>query len=109
MAAASPPWWTTTAAADLHSGNKRKRRRGLINQAKGHAEEIVAFVKAVSTGAEMPIDIPTLIAVTQTTLLIHRSLGNRSAGENVNRRSAEQTRWSSDDPARRGSEFYRRA
>jgi len=59
--------------ADLHRGNKRKRR-SLINQAKGHAEEVTAFVKAVSTGAEMPIDMATLIAVTQTTPLIHRSL-----------------------------------
>ena len=59
--------------AALHRGNKRKHRR-LINQAKGHAEEVTAFVKAVSTGAEMPINMATLVAVTQTTLLIHRSL-----------------------------------
>ena len=57
----------------LHRGNGKKRRT-LINQAKGHAEEVAAFVKAVSTGTEMPIDAATLIAVTQTTLLIHRSL-----------------------------------
>jgi polar amino acid transport system substrate-binding protein len=60
-------------SADLHRGNKRKRH-SLINQAKGHAEEVTAFVKAVSSGGEMPIDMATLIAVTQTTLLIHRSL-----------------------------------
>jgi polar amino acid transport system substrate-binding protein len=57
----------------LHRGNRRSKR-GLINQAKGHAEEIAAFVKAVRGGAEMPIDAATQIAVTQTTLLIHRSL-----------------------------------
>jgi predicted dehydrogenase/threonine dehydrogenase-like Zn-dependent dehydrogenase len=64
---------------DLHRGNKRKRL-SLINQAKGHAEEIAAFVKAVSTGGEMPINIATLVAVTRATMRIHDSL---EAGEPV--------------------------
>lgn len=57
----------------LHHGNRRRRHR-LINQAKGHAEEVAAFVQALETGAPMPIDFETLVAVTQTTFLIHRSL-----------------------------------
>ena len=57
----------------LHKDNRHRRRR-LLNQAKGHAEEVSAFVKAVSGGEKMPIDFETLVAVTQTTMLIHRSL-----------------------------------
>jgi predicted dehydrogenase/threonine dehydrogenase-like Zn-dependent dehydrogenase len=59
----------------LHHGNRRRRRR-LLNQAKGHAEEAAAFVSAVSAGGPMPIDLATLAAVTQATLLIHRSLNS---------------------------------
>jgi len=58
---------------DVHSGNKRRRRR-LLNQAKGHAEEAEAFVAAVKGGTPMPIGFETLVAATQTTFLIHRSL-----------------------------------
>jgi polar amino acid transport system substrate-binding protein len=57
----------------LHHGNRRRRHR-LINQAKGHDEEVRAFVQALETGEPMPIDFATLVAVTQTTFLIHRSL-----------------------------------
>jgi polar amino acid transport system substrate-binding protein len=57
----------------LYDGNRRRRRR-LLNQAKGHAQEVAAFVDAVQTGTPMPIEFATLVAVTQTTLLIHRSL-----------------------------------
>jgi predicted dehydrogenase/threonine dehydrogenase-like Zn-dependent dehydrogenase len=57
----------------LHRDNRRKRR-SLLNQAKGHAEEVAAFCHAVAAGAAMPIDFETLMAVTQTTILIHRSL-----------------------------------
>jgi predicted dehydrogenase/threonine dehydrogenase-like Zn-dependent dehydrogenase len=57
----------------LHSGNRRRRHR-LFNQAKGHIEEVTAFIKALETGSPMPIDFETLVAVTQTTFLIHRSL-----------------------------------
>ena len=57
----------------LHKGNRRKTHR-LLNQAKGHAEEVAAFVNAVRTGEPMPIDFETLVAVTRTTILIHRSL-----------------------------------
>jgi predicted dehydrogenase/threonine dehydrogenase-like Zn-dependent dehydrogenase len=56
-----------------HAGNKRSRRR-LLNQAKGHAEEAAAFVAAVAGGTPMPIDFATLVAVTQATFLVHRSL-----------------------------------
>ena len=57
----------------LHRGNRRQVKR-LFNQAKGHAEEVAAFVNALERGSAMPIDLETLIAVTQTTFLIHRSL-----------------------------------
>jgi predicted dehydrogenase/threonine dehydrogenase-like Zn-dependent dehydrogenase len=54
--------------------NNRMRRHRLFNQAKGHAEEVGAFVDALRTGGPMPIVWETLLAVTQTTFLIHRSL-----------------------------------
>ncbi len=57
----------------LHQRNKSATHR-LFNQAKGHSEEIEAFVSAVVSGGPMPIDCETLIAVTQTTLLVHASL-----------------------------------
>jgi predicted dehydrogenase len=57
----------------LHRDNKRRRNK-LMNQAKGHAEEVAAFVKAVETGGPMPIDLDTLLAVSRATLLIPRSL-----------------------------------
>jgi predicted dehydrogenase len=63
----------------LHARNRRRRSR-LLNQSKGFAEEVGAFVDAIETGGPMPIDFETLVAVTQTTFLIHRSL---SSGEPV--------------------------
>lgn len=57
----------------LHHGNRRRRHR-LLNQAKGHREEVAAFIKALETGSPMPVDFNSLVAVTQTTYLIHRSL-----------------------------------
>ena len=62
----------------LHRNNKRRRKR-LLNQAKGFKEEVSAFVQALQTGSPMPIDWESLIAVTQTTLLIHRSLDTGQA------------------------------
>ena len=57
----------------LHTENQASTHK-LANQAKGHNEEIEAFVNAVSNGRPMPIDYETLISVTQTTFLIHTSL-----------------------------------
>lgn len=57
----------------LHSGNRGRRTRRL-NQAKGHAEEAEAFITAVRTGAPMPIALETILAVTRTGFLLHRSL-----------------------------------
>jgi predicted dehydrogenase/threonine dehydrogenase-like Zn-dependent dehydrogenase len=57
----------------LHHRNKAATHR-LLNQSKGHVEEIAAFVAATAGGGPMPIDANTLIAVTQTTLLVHTSL-----------------------------------
>ncbi len=64
----------------MHHNNKSRHRR-LVNQAKGHQEEIETFIRAMSAGEPMPIDYDTLIAVTQTTFLIHTSL---DLGEPVN-------------------------
>jgi predicted dehydrogenase len=50
------------------------RRHRLFNQAKGYPEEARAFISALETGSEMPVDFATLATVTQTTFLIHRSL-----------------------------------
>jgi len=60
-------------ALSLHADNKRRRHR-LLNQAKGHAEEVAAFLDAVASGGQMPIDLETLLAVTRTTFLIEESL-----------------------------------
>ena len=54
--------------------DNRRRRQRLFNQAKGHAEEMAAFVKAVQGGGAMPIDLPSIVAVTVATFLIPRSL-----------------------------------
>lgn len=54
--------------------NARRRRRRLFNQAKGHSEEMAAFVAAVRKGEPMPMTVMSIMAVTSATLLIHRSL-----------------------------------
>jgi polar amino acid transport system substrate-binding protein len=58
---------------DLHQGNQRRRKK-LVNQQKGFAQEVAAFVDAVRSGEDMPISLETLVAVTQTCFLVHRSL-----------------------------------
>jgi predicted dehydrogenase/threonine dehydrogenase-like Zn-dependent dehydrogenase len=57
----------------MHAGNKRKRQR-LMNQAKGHAEEVAAFLRAVRTGEPMPMPIDTILGVSAATFAVHRSL-----------------------------------
>jgi predicted dehydrogenase len=57
----------------LHSGNRRRRHR-LMNQAKGHAEEVAAFIDAVRTGRPMPIPLETILGVSAATFAVHRSL-----------------------------------
>jgi len=59
--------------ATFHAGNRARKKR-LWNQAKGHAEEVEAFLRALLRAEPMPIDPGTLIAVTQTTFLVHESL-----------------------------------
>lgn len=54
--------------------DNRRRRQRLLNQAKGHAEEMAAFTAALRRGGPMPIDLPSMIAVTETTFLIRQSL-----------------------------------
>lgn len=57
----------------LHSGNKRRSHR-LLNQSKGHSEEAASFISCLRNGSPMPINFESLVATTQTTFLIHRSL-----------------------------------
>ena len=52
----------------------RERSRKLLNQKKGHAEEIAAFVEALVHGKPMPMDWATVVAVTKATFAIKRSL-----------------------------------
>jgi len=59
----------------LHRDNRRRRTR-LLNQAKGHAQEVAAFIDAVRRGGAMPIEFPVLAAVTRATFMIHESLGS---------------------------------
>ncbi len=54
--------------------DNRRRRHRLLNQAKGHAEEMAAFVEAVRGGGPMPIDLSSIVAVTEATFLIRQSL-----------------------------------
>jgi predicted dehydrogenase/threonine dehydrogenase-like Zn-dependent dehydrogenase len=54
--------------------DNRRRRHRLFNQAKGHAEEMAAFVAAVRNGGPMPIDLDAIVAVTEATFLIPQSL-----------------------------------
>ncbi len=54
--------------------DNRRRRHRLFNQAKGHAEEMAAFVKGARNGGPMPIDLEAMVAVTEATFLIPRSL-----------------------------------
>jgi predicted dehydrogenase len=61
----------------LHDDNRARRRR-LMNQQKGHAEEVAAFVSAIATGGPMPIDIETQLAVTRATFAIETSLAARA-------------------------------
>ena len=61
----------------MHDDNRVRRRR-LLNQAKGHPEEVEAFVRAVATGGPMPIDIDTQLAVTRATFAIETSLATRA-------------------------------
>jgi polar amino acid transport system substrate-binding protein len=60
-------------SVSIHERNRKHRKR-LMNQAKGFKEEVSAFVQALQSGGPMPIAWETLVAVTQTTLLVHRSL-----------------------------------
>lgn len=60
----------------LHADNRRRRRR-LLNQSKGHAEEVAAFVEAIAKGTPMPIGLDTLMAVARATFAIEDSLASR--------------------------------
>jgi polar amino acid transport system substrate-binding protein len=54
--------------------DNRRRTHRAWSAAKGHKEELAAFVAAIKNGQPMPIPLETLVAVTQTTFLIQQSL-----------------------------------
>ena len=60
----------------LHDDNRGRHRRSM-NQQKGHAEEVAEFVRCLSTGEGMPIDIETQLAVTRATFAIESSIVSR--------------------------------
>jgi predicted dehydrogenase len=60
----------------MHDDNRTRRRR-LMNQQKGHAEEVEAFVRAIASGSAMPIDLEVQLAVTRATFAIETSLATR--------------------------------
>lgn len=69
----------------LHARNRGKKHSH-FNQVKGHREEAEAFVQALKKGLPMPIPVETLVAVTQTSFLIHQSM---NLGKAVNYVSPE--------------------
>ncbi len=59
---------------ELWRGGRRKRTRAGLDKGQKHALE--AFVRAVRTGAEMPVDLASLIATTACTLAVGRSIAS---------------------------------
>ena len=59
---------------ELWRGGRRKRARATLDKGQRHALE--AFVRAVETGAEMPVALPSLLATTACTLAVGRSIGS---------------------------------
>jgi predicted dehydrogenase/threonine dehydrogenase-like Zn-dependent dehydrogenase len=57
----------------IHRGGRRRTRRALLGAAKGHAEELRAFVAAVESGRP-PVPFVSLLLTTATTFAIQRSL-----------------------------------
>lgn len=54
------------------AGKRRRVRR--FSQEKGFDQEVAAFVKAIKTGGEPPIPLPSLVATTRATFAIEESL-----------------------------------
>jgi polar amino acid transport system substrate-binding protein len=52
----------------------RGRRYRLFNQAKGHAEEMALFAKALREGGPIPVPLSDAVAVTRATFLVNQSL-----------------------------------
>ncbi len=62
---------------ELWRGGRRQRTRAGLDKGQKHALE--AFVRAVTTGADMPVTSPSLIATTACTLAIGRSIASGRA------------------------------
>ncbi|MCC2664896.1 MAG: oxidoreductase [Geminicoccaceae bacterium] len=61
---------------ELWRGGRRKRARAALDKGQRHALE--AFVRAVRTGAAMPVTFPSLLATTACTLAVGRSIASGS-------------------------------
>ncbi len=59
---------------ELWRGGRRKRTRASLDKGQKHALE--AFVRAVRSGADMPVALASLIATTACTLAVGRSLAS---------------------------------
>lgn len=59
--------------AEIVSHGKHSTKRSLLSSAKGHAEELEAFVSAIRSG-EMPVPFSTLLASARATFAIQKSL-----------------------------------
>jgi predicted dehydrogenase len=61
----------------LWTGNGRSVKRALAGQDKGQAAQLRHFVRAVSTGAPMPIALSSLVSTTRATLAVATSAASR--------------------------------
>ena len=61
-------------STELWRGGSRKRARAALDKGQKHALE--AFVRAVTTGADMPVALDSLIATTACTLAVGRSIAS---------------------------------
>ena len=64
--------------ATVWTGRRKDATRARGSQDKGQQQQITRFVEAVRTGAPMPIPLDSLVATTQATLAVGKSL---SSGE----------------------------
>jgi predicted dehydrogenase/threonine dehydrogenase-like Zn-dependent dehydrogenase len=63
--------------ATVWASRRRRTRRAFGSPAKGQRQEIDAFVRAVRTGAPMPIALSSLVSTTRATLAAVESLAAR--------------------------------
>ncbi len=64
---------------ELWSNGKRTRKRNVAGVDKGQSDEVEAFIAAVKSGGEMPIDLPSIVSTTACTFAALRSASSRKA------------------------------